>query len=220
LSARGPRRAPGSIGGSAAPMQETVRVGLIGSGFISSIHAEALRRVAGAEIIAVASPGPGRAERFADERGIPRHFTDYRALLDIPEVDLVVLGLPNDLHCQATCLAAAGKHVVVEKPMAPSLAEYDRTIAAFERSGVLLGYAEELCFTPTYVRLEGAGRRGGPGPGPPGQAIREPRPAAGLRRRRSRGRADPGDGHRAVRRRDTEHGRAARELADGAGQYR
>ena len=76
-------------------------------------------------------------------------------MLDLPEVDLVVLGLPNDLHCEATCLAAeAGKHVVVEKPMALSLAECDRMIAACERAGVMLGYAEELCFAPKYVRLK------------------------------------------------------------------
>jgi predicted dehydrogenase len=136
-------------------MPDTVRVGLIGSGFITSIHYEALRRVAGAEVVAVASPTPGRAERFAGERGIPRHFADYRAMLDLPEVDLVVLGLPNDRHCEAVCLAAgARKHIVVEKPMAPSLAECDRMIAACEHAGVLLGYAEELCFTPKYVRLK------------------------------------------------------------------
>ncbi len=134
---------------------DTVRVGLIGSGFISAIHHEAIRRVPGAEVIAVASPTLSHAERFAVERGISHHFTDYRGLLDLKEVDLVVLGLPNDLHCEATCLAAdAGKHVVVEKPMAPSLAECDRMIAASERAGVMLGYAEELCFTPKYLRLK------------------------------------------------------------------
>ncbi len=136
-------------------MMEIVRVGLIGSGFISAIHHEALRECAGAGVIAVASPTPGRAERFAAERRIPHHFTDYRAVLDLQEVDLVVLGLPNDLHCEVTCLAAdARKHVVVEKPMAPSLAECDRMIAACERAGVMLGYAEELCFAPKYVRLK------------------------------------------------------------------
>ena len=139
---------------------ERVRVGLIGSGFITAIHYEALSRVAGAEVIAVASPTQGHAERFAAEREIPRHFTDYRALLDLQEIDLVVLGLPNDLHCEATCLAAeAGKHVVVEKPMAPSLAECDRMIEACERAGVMLGYAEELCFAPKYVRLKHLVRR-------------------------------------------------------------
>lgn len=134
---------------------DLVRVGLIGSGFISAIHYEALRAARGVDVIAVASPTPGHAERFAAERQIPRHFTDFRALLDDKSVDLVVLGLPNDLHCAATCqAAAAGKHVVVEKPMALSLSECDRMIAACEQAGVILGYAEELCFAPKYVRLK------------------------------------------------------------------
>jgi myo-inositol 2-dehydrogenase/D-chiro-inositol 1-dehydrogenase len=134
---------------------DTVRVGLIGSGFITSIHHEALRAAAGAEVVAVASPTPGHAERFAAERGVGRHFADFRSLLDLKDLDLVVLGLPNDLHCEVTCLAAqAGKHVVVEKPMALNLAECDRMIAACGEAGVMLGYAEELCFTPKYVRLK------------------------------------------------------------------
>ena len=134
---------------------DTVRVGLIGSGFVTAIHHEAIRFVPGARIVAVASPSPGRAERFAAERGIPRHFTDYRALLDLANLDMVVLGIPNDLHCEVTCqAAAAGKHVVVEKPMAMNLAECDRMIAACDRSGVILGYAEELCFAPKYLRLK------------------------------------------------------------------
>jgi myo-inositol 2-dehydrogenase / D-chiro-inositol 1-dehydrogenase len=134
---------------------ETVRVGLVGSGFVSSIHYEAMRFLPSAKVVAVASPSPGHAERFAAERGIPQHFTDLRALLDLRELDMVVLGVPNDLHCEAACLAAeAGKHVVVEKPMAMNLAECDRMIAACERAGVMLGYAEELCFAPKYVRLK------------------------------------------------------------------
>jgi predicted dehydrogenase len=134
---------------------DTVRVGLIGSGFISSIHHEALRHPPGCEVVAVASPSANRAEKFASERGIAHHFTDFRRLLDLKEVDMVVLGLPNDLHCDVTCLAAeAGKHVVVEKPMALNLAECDRMIAACQKAGVILGYAEELCFAPKYVRLK------------------------------------------------------------------
>ena len=144
---------------------DTVRVGLVGSGFITAIHAEALGQVAGAEVVAVASPTPGHAERFAAERGIPHHATDYRALYDRKDIDLIVLGLPNDRHCEAAVLAAeAGKHVVVEKPMAPSLAECDRMIAACERAGVILGYAEELCFAPKYVRLKTLADEGAFGP--------------------------------------------------------
>ncbi|HWE40623.1 MAG TPA: Gfo/Idh/MocA family oxidoreductase [Isosphaeraceae bacterium] len=134
---------------------ETVRVGLVGSGFVAAIHRESFGHVRGAEVVAVASPTPGSAERFAAEHKIASYHQDYRAMFDRKDVDLVLIASPNDTHCEATVLAAsAGKHVVVEKPMAPSLAECDRMIAACERAGVILGYAEELCFAPKYVRMK------------------------------------------------------------------
>jgi predicted dehydrogenase len=76
-------------------------------------------------------------------------------MLAMDELDLVVIGAPNDLHCQLTLDAAsAGKHVVVEKPLALNLAEADRMIEACRRAQVKLMYAEELCFAPKYVRLK------------------------------------------------------------------
>ena len=132
-----------------------VRVGLVGSQFITRIHFDALQQVPAAEVMAVASPTEVHVRQFARERRIPHWFVDYRAMLEMEEIDLVVLGLPNDLHCEATeAAAAAGKHVVVEKPMAPSLEQCDRMIAACDRAGVKLMYAEELCFAPKYVRLK------------------------------------------------------------------
>lgn len=132
-----------------------VGVGLVGSGFVTSIHYESFERVAAAEVLAVASPTVEHVRTFAEQRGIPRWFVDYRQMLEMPEIDLVVFGIPNDLHCEAVlAAAAAGKHVVLEKPMAMNLAECDRMIAACRQAGVKLMYAEELCFTPKYVRLK------------------------------------------------------------------
>ena len=134
---------------------EKVRIGLLGSKFISSIHAEALKSVSQAEVLAVASPTEGHASDFAAQHGIPHHFTDYGKLLEMDEIDMVVIGIPNDLHCQATVdAAAAGKHVVCEKPLCLNLREADQMIEACARTGVKLMYAEELCFTPKYVRLK------------------------------------------------------------------
>lgn len=106
-------------------------------------------------MFAVASPTPGNAARFASRFRIPHHCTDYRALLAMPEVQMVVIGAPNDLHCQiALDCIAAGKHVVLEKPLCLNLAEADRLIAAGREAKVKLMYAEELCFAPKYVRLK------------------------------------------------------------------
>jgi predicted dehydrogenase len=136
-------------------LMRTVRVGLIGSRFVSTIHAESLRTVPQAELFAVASPTEDHAPRFAQKFGIPHVFTDYRKLLELDEIEMVVLGLPNDLHHRATLdAAAAGKHVVCEKPLCLNLRQADEMIAACRAAGVKLMYAEELCFAPKYVRLK------------------------------------------------------------------
>jgi predicted dehydrogenase len=136
-------------------MRNTVRVGLVGSQFISGIHAESLSRCAAAELLAVASPSPGHAKTFAGRWHIPHHYTDVRRMLEMPELDMIVVGAPNHAHCQiAVDAVAAGKHVVMEKPLALNLAEADRMIAAARRANRKLLYAEELCFAPKYVRLK------------------------------------------------------------------
>ncbi len=132
-----------------------VRVGLIGSGFIADLHALAFRLVPDAEVVAVASRTPGKAKRFAHERGIPNAFEDYRELLKLRDLDLVTVAIPNDLHAQVTLdAAAAGKHVICEKPLCRTLEEADRMIDGCRKAGVLLMYAEELCFAPKYVRAK------------------------------------------------------------------
>jgi predicted dehydrogenase len=74
----------------------------------------------------------------------------------VDAIDMVIVGAPNNRHCGITlAAAAAGKHVVMEKPLCMNLAEADRMIAACKRANVKLMYAEELCFTPKYVRLKG-----------------------------------------------------------------
>jgi len=136
-------------------MDDRVQVGLVGSGFISDIHAGSLARCRDAGVAAVVSPTPGQAEAFAARWRIPRHYRDVRAMLDLPEIDLVVIGAPNHVHCEIAVAAfAAGKHVLIEKPLALNLAEADRMLEAAGNAGRKLMYAEELCFAPKYVRLK------------------------------------------------------------------
>lgn len=136
-------------------MDKKVGVGLVGSQFISSIHAESLKTVSEAEIIAVMSPTEGNAKKFASKHGIPHHFTNLDEMLAMKEIDMIVIGAPNSLHCEIALKAAkAGKHMVVEKPLCMNLAEADLMIDACKKANVKLMYAEELCFTPKYVRLK------------------------------------------------------------------
>jgi myo-inositol 2-dehydrogenase/D-chiro-inositol 1-dehydrogenase len=132
-----------------------VGVGLIGSQFQADIHAESFRAVPDAELIAVASPTESHVSAFAAKHRIPHRFTDYRKLLEMDEIALVAISVPNDLHCAVTLdCAAAGKHVIVEKPFALNLGEADRMIEACRSARVKCMYAEELCFTPKYVRVK------------------------------------------------------------------
>lgn len=132
-----------------------VKVGLIGSRFISEIHAKSLSGIAGAEIIACASPNKKHIRKFSENFGIPKWFTDYKKMLEIDELDMIVIGAPNNLHAQMTIDAAkAGKHIVCEKPLCMNLKEADLMIEACDRAKVKLMYAEELCFTPKYVKLK------------------------------------------------------------------
>lgn len=136
-------------------MDKKVGVGLIGAGFIGSIHVDSFKKIRDAEILAVMSPPPGQAKEFAEKHQIPKHFTELDQLLALEEIDMVIIGAPNHVHCEICVKAAeAGKHVVVEKPLCVNMAEADMMINACKKAGVKLMYAEELCFTPKYVRLK------------------------------------------------------------------
>jgi len=104
--------------GAAAP----VGVGLIGAGRIGSFHAETLaRRVPGVELVAVADPAPGTADRLAAALGAYAT-TDVNRLLEDREVQAVVISSPAAFHTDLIVLAAAaGKAVFCEKPMAATL---------------------------------------------------------------------------------------------------
>src|SRR5512135_979441 len=133
-------------------MSRTVKVGLIGAGFVSDLHAYSFQNyVKEAEIVAVAALEGAQA--FAKERGIPNAFDDYREMLKMKEIEAVTIAIPNYVHKQAVVDAAmAGKHVICEKPLCVTLEEADEMIDTCKRQGVLLLYAEELLFAPKYVR--------------------------------------------------------------------
>ncbi|NPV68356.1 MAG: Gfo/Idh/MocA family oxidoreductase [Anaerolineae bacterium] len=134
---------------------EKVRVGVIGSGFIGHIHVDGLKRVPEAEIVAVASRTPGKARRFADERGIPYAYEDYRQLLARDDIQAVTVGVPNYLHEEVVIAAAeAGKHIMCEKPFTTTMRAARNMLAAVRNAGVKLVYGEMLCFAPKYVRAK------------------------------------------------------------------
>lgn len=133
-----------------------VRVGIIGSQFQADCHAASIRMIADdMTVAAVASPTAGNAQHLAERYQIPRVYTDYRELAKDPEIEAVTITAPNALHCEMTiAMAKAGKHVICEKPLCVNPAEADRMIEACRAHGVLLLYAEELFFTPKYLKAK------------------------------------------------------------------
>jgi len=133
-----------------------VKVGIVGSRFQADCIAASVKSMPEeAEVIAVASPTPGNAEAFARRHGIASFHTDYREMLRDPAIEMISVSAPNNLHARITIEAAqAGKHVVCEKPLCMTLEEADAMIAACQKAGVLLLYAEELFFAPKYVKAK------------------------------------------------------------------
>jgi predicted dehydrogenase len=120
-------------------MSTEVRYGLIGCGRVAPRHAQSLRQVAGARLVAVADIKTSRAERFAEEYAAAAH-TDYRALLDRADIDAVSICVPSGLHARVTLDALdAGKHVLVEKPIALQLADADQMIQRARQRDLRLG---------------------------------------------------------------------------------
>jgi len=130
-----------------------VNVGLIGSGFVADFYMDGLRDVPEARAVANSSRSRERAEDFGRRHGIPRQYTDDAALCADPEVDMVVIGLPNHLHLDAVrAAAAAGKAVVCTKPLARSGPEAAEMLRVVREAGVMDGYAETEVFSPNVMR--------------------------------------------------------------------
>src|SRR5687767_4821251 len=105
-------------------------VGIIGAGAFGGEHARALAALSGARLVAASARTPARLDAFTSQFG-GTGYTDYRALLADPAVDAVCIVLPNNLHAEATLAAArAGKAILVEKPIASTLADCDAIVGA------------------------------------------------------------------------------------------
>jgi predicted dehydrogenase len=134
----------------------SLRFGIIGAGNIAPVHATAITSIAGAELVAVADNNPERCQALVGKFG-GTPYNDYHDLLGRSDVDVVTICLPPYLHAPVTlAAAAAGKHVLCEKPMAISLAECDAMIAACEKAGVTLGVIFQGRFEPLAIRLKAA----------------------------------------------------------------
>src|SRR5712691_10247158 len=137
-------------------MDKDLGFAIVGVGNVSRYHARAIADTPGARLVAVCRSDPARAAEAESEFGVPCE-TSYDALLARTDVDAVILCTPSGQHAAQTVAAAgAGMHVLVEKPMALTLADADAMIAACRAAGVSLGVSFQRRTEPTYQAVREA----------------------------------------------------------------
>jgi phthalate 4,5-cis-dihydrodiol dehydrogenase len=128
-----------------------LRVGIAGLGRVSRQIVPGFAGVDGVTLAAAADLRPEAREKFTTSHGLPA-FETVEAMCQSPLVDAIWVGTPNPLHCaHAVAAAENGKHVICEKPMALSLEECDRIIAATERSGVQIVLVSKIFDPPVHA---------------------------------------------------------------------
>jgi predicted dehydrogenase len=139
-----------------------LRIAMLGTGLIGRFYTMALqsqRRRDRVEMLY--SRSSERAKLCAAQWGVPRHSSDLEAAICDPEIDVVVVALPNHLHEQAViAAAAAGKAVLVTKPLGRNAEESLRMLQACEKAGVFHGYLEDLVYTPKTLKAVESVRQG------------------------------------------------------------
>lgn len=143
-------------------MNDAHRIAMLGTGLIADFYAMALHGQRGRDrIVTTFSRSRERGEAFAARWGIPTSTTSLDEAIGHPEVDVVVVALPNHLHEDAvTRAAAAGKAVLCTKPLARSAEEARNILDTVERAGIFAGYLEDLVYTPKTLKAAAAVRRG------------------------------------------------------------
>jgi predicted dehydrogenase len=146
-------------------MATSHRVAMLGTGLIGDFYTMTLHGRRGRDRVEVVySRSPERGAAFSERWGIPQATTSIQEAVNHPQVDTVVVGLPNHLHEEAVAAAAAaGKAVLVTKPLARSAAEAGRILETVERAGVFGGYLEDLVYTPKTLKALASTRAGAVG---------------------------------------------------------
>jgi predicted dehydrogenase len=158
--------APHAGGSSVRPLRASsgrgpIGLGIVGCGRFAAFHARAARRLGGAVRVAFASRDPARAEAYRRRFGGFAAFGSYEAAAADPRVDALVVCTPHHLHeAHARLAAEHGKSVLLEKPIARTLAEADTILAAARAAGIVLMVAENAYFVPGFVAARACLRAG------------------------------------------------------------
>jgi len=133
-----------------------IRIGLIGCGGISRAHARGYQNLPGLfQVTATCDTVESNAAERGEYLGAKRIYTDYEKMLKEADIDAVDICLPHDLHADVSIAASeAGKHVIVEKPIAITIPEADSMIAAARKAGAILMVALNERYDPVHERIK------------------------------------------------------------------
>jgi len=131
-----------------------IHIAFLGCGFITTVHSRALTRLRDEVSLSYASRDIDRARHYCQLYGGLKSYGDYRAAMDDQAIDAVVIAVPPHLHLPLTLAAlAARKHVLVEKPAFPCLADFERARTAATEAGRVVLVGENDHYKPLAVRL-------------------------------------------------------------------
>ncbi|MCD6096028.1 MAG: Gfo/Idh/MocA family oxidoreductase [Thermoprotei archaeon] len=134
-----------------------VNVGVIGLGTWGEVHVKAFKSIPYANLIAVCDIRHERAREIASKYGIKKVYTDYEKLIEDNDVDAVTIALPDFLHRDPAVKAAeAGKHVLVEKPLATTVEDAEAIVRVAEKAGVKLMVDFHNRWNPPFVHAKRA----------------------------------------------------------------
>ncbi|MBN1853213.1 MAG: Gfo/Idh/MocA family oxidoreductase [Pirellulales bacterium] len=137
-------------------MAAQVGVGVVGLGFVGAgAHLPAFRKMKQADLVAISDVNEMALDKQAKKHDVPATYTDYRKMLEDPNVDIVVVSAPTQHHAAIAIDAFhAGKHVICEMPLAPTMQEVDSILQAAKDSGCTLMPSLNFRFTPNYLKAK------------------------------------------------------------------
>lgn len=135
---------------------------MLGSGFIARFYADSLQGYRNQDkIVSVYSRKEESVKRFSKDYNVTHSTTDMEVAIARPDVDVVCVALPNNLHEEAVMLCCKYKKaVLVTKPLGRNAEEAKRMLQAAEKAGIFNGYLEDLVYTPKFIKAEQSVRNG------------------------------------------------------------
>ena len=137
-------------------------IAMIGSGFIGRFYADALQGYRSKDkVVSIYSRREESAKKFAEDYQCKHWTTEMEEAIAHPDVSIVCIALPNNLHEAAVMLCCKHKKAVMTtKPLGRNAAEAKRMLVAVEEAGIFNGYLEDLVYTPKFLKAEASVREG------------------------------------------------------------